>query len=118
MAVILAPLSGERKKSWRATNMEKVITLRLRERELSFIRRLSEKEEKDRSSAARKLIDFGWEHYILQKYKEGKLSIGKASKDLDLTISETLDLLAERGIESPIDYDTYLEGHRHLKNQL
>ena len=52
--------------------MTKIITLRLKERELNFIEELSKKENEDRSYAARKLIDYGWIYFILKNYKEGK----------------------------------------------
>ncbi|MBI2659627.1 hypothetical protein HYX07_00520 [Candidatus Woesearchaeota archaeon] len=92
--------------------MGKVITLRLKEKELGFIKELSSKENGDRSYAARKLIDYGWIYFILKNYREGKMSIGKAAKELDLTITETIELLADLGIKSPITYEDYLEGQK------
>lgn len=96
--------------------MAKVVTLRLKEKELGFIEELSRKENGDRSFAARKLIDYGWIYFILKNYKDGKMSIGKAAKELNLTITETIELLADLGIKSPISYEEYLEGHRTLKD--
>lgn len=98
--------------------MTKVITLRLKERELSFIKELSEKENGDKSYAARKLIDYGWIYFILKNYKEGKMSIGKAAKELNLTITETIELLADLGIKSPISYEDYLEGKKFAEELL
>ena len=94
--------------------MSKVITLRLKEKELEFIKVLSQKEDKDRSFAARTLIDYGWVYFILKQYKEGKMSIGKASKELSLTITETMTLLSDLGIRSPITYEEYLEGYKNI----
>ena len=96
--------------------MAKVITLRLQERELGFIKEFSSKENRGRSYAVRKLIDYGWVYFILKNYREGKISIGKASKELSLTITETIELLSDLGINSPISYDEYLEGYNSLKN--
>ena len=95
--------------------MAKVITLRLKERELGFIESLSKKENEDKSSAARKLIGYGWIYLVLKGYKEGKLSIGKAAKQLNLTITETIELLADLGIKSPISYEDYLVGKKFAK---
>ncbi len=95
--------------------MAKVITLRLKERELDFIRQLSRKKNGDRSYAARKLIDYGWIYFILKNYREGKMSIGKAAKELNLTITETIELLAGLGIKSPISYEDYLEGYSSIR---
>lgn len=96
--------------------MTKVITLRLKERELSFINELSKKENGDRSYAARKLMDYGWIYFILKDYKDGKISLGKAAKQLDLTITELIELLADLGIKSPISYEDYLDGYKSLKD--
>ena len=95
--------------------MAKVITLRLKEKELNFIEEVSKKDAGDKSSAARKLIDYGWIYFILKNYKEGKISIGKAAEELNLTITETIELLADLGIKSPISYEDYLEGYKHAK---
>lgn len=97
--------------------MAKVVTLRLKEKELGFIEELSRKENGDRSFAARKLIDYGWIYFILKNYKDGKMSIGKAAKELNLTITETIELLADLGIKSPISYEEYLEGYRTLRDR-
>jgi len=37
------------------------------------------------------------------------------SEKLELSISETIDLLSEFGVESPIDYDDYLKGFEAFK---
>jgi hypothetical protein len=47
---------------------------------------------------------------MLKYYKEGKLSLAGLAKKLDLSISEAIDLLKERGIEAPIGFDDYLKG--------
>lgn len=54
--------------------------------------------------------------FVLKSYKEGKISLGKAAKQLDLTISEMIELLADFGIPSPVNYDEYLEGYHAFKD--
>lgn len=95
--------------------MTKVITLRMQEKELGFIKEFSSKEDSDRSYAVRKLIDYGWIYFVLKNYREGKMSIGKAAKELSLSITETIELLSDLGIKSPISYEEYLEGYDSLK---
>jgi len=56
------------------------------------------------------LIDYGWEFLMLKLYKDGKMSLSTLASKLELSVSETIDLLAEFGVESPIDYDDYLKG--------
>ena len=102
----------------KVNKMSKVITLRLKEKELGFIESLSKKDNGDKSSAARKLIDYGWIYFTLKNYREGKISIGKTAKELNLTISETIDLLSDLGIKSPITYEDYLEGQKNAEKIL
>jgi predicted HTH domain antitoxin len=47
---------------------------------------------------------------MFKYYKEGKLSLTALAKKLDVSISEALDLLKERGIEAPLGFDDYLKG--------
>lgn len=95
--------------------MTDVISLRLKEHEKMHIRRLAQQMKKDKSTATRELIEYGWRYVILDAYKQGKISIGKASKELEISISEFIDLLADFGIRSPITYEEYLEGEGNLK---
>jgi len=53
-----------------------------------------------------------------KNYKEGKISLGKASKELNVYISELFDLLTDFGIKSPITYEDYLEGEEYVKELL
>ncbi len=87
-----------------------VISLRLKDRELKRINELSRMVNKDKSTVARELIEYGWEFLMIKLYREGKMSLGTLSSKLELSVSETIDLLAEFGMESPIDYEDYLKG--------
>lgn len=92
-----------------------VISLRLGREEQKHIENLSKEEKKDKSTVARELLNYGWTLYWFKRYKTGKVSLGNLSKKLSLSLSETLDLLAEFGIESPIEYSDYLEGFNNLQ---
>ena len=87
-----------------------VISLRLKDRELKRINELSRMAHKDKSTIARELIEYGWEFLMIKLYREAKMSLGTLSSKLELSVSETIDLLAEFGVESPIDYEDYLKG--------
>lgn len=43
------------------------------------------------------------------------MSLSTLASKLELSVSETIDLLAEFGVESPIDYDDYLKGFEVFK---
>jgi hypothetical protein len=91
-----------------------VISLRLENSELKRIDDLSSQEHKGRSAVARELIQQGWQFRMLKQYRDGKLSLEGLATSLDLTVGETIDLLAELGIESPIEYEDYLKGFEVL----
>lgn len=94
-----------------------VISLRLENSELRRIDDVSSQERKGRSAVARELIQQGWQFRMLKQYREGKLSIGGLAKSLDLTLGQAIDLLAEFGIEAPIEYGDYLQGFEVLKDK-
>jgi len=92
-----------------------VISLRLKDREIKRINELSRMEHKDKSTVARELIDYGWEFLMIKHYREGKLSLSALAEKLELSVGETIDVLYEFGVESPIDYDDYLKGFEAFK---
>ena len=94
--------------------MNKVVSLRLDEQEIEILKNF-EKTEKDKSAAARELIKNGWKFTVLRLYRQGKVSTGKAAKDLGMSISEFIDLLKELGIRSPVEYGDYLSGQKTMK---
>jgi len=87
-----------------------VISLRPKGRDLERLNDLSKALHKDKSTMARELLEYGWDFLMLEYYKEGKLSLAGLAKKLDVSISEAIDLLKERGIEVPIGFDDYLKG--------
>ncbi|MFA4820227.1 MAG: UPF0175 family protein [Candidatus Aenigmatarchaeota archaeon] len=94
--------------------MNKVVSLRLDKREIEILENM-EKTEKDKSAAARELINNGWKFVILRLYRNGKISTGKAAKELGISISEFIDMLAELGIRSDVTYEDYLESQKTMK---
>ena len=91
--------------------MKNVMSVRLDNKTLSRLRELSTRENKEMSTVARELIDQGLELVTLREYRRGKLSLGSVAKRLDLSLSEVIDLLADLGVRSPIEYDDYLQSY-------
>lgn len=89
-----------------------VMSLRLSDRELQMIQSLSRAEAKERSTMVRELLEEGWMFHMLRLYRDGKLSLGRLSKLLRKSLSETIDLLRDFGQPAPIDYEDYLQGRR------
>lgn len=96
--------------------MSEVMSLRLTEHEKEILKKLSEEEEKDLSTTARELIEYGRKYRVLQLYKKGKISLGKGAAELDLPLTEFIDLLNEFGIEANIDYEDYLQGIKNIED--
>lgn len=93
-----------------------VISLRLKDREFKRIEDLSKMEGKDKSTVARELLEYGWNFLMVKLYKAGKLSLSDLASKIGMSVSETIDLLSELGVEAPIDYDDYLKGFEVFQN--
>lgn len=72
-------------------------------------------EKKDKSTAARELMEYGWTFVFLEQYRQGKISLGKLAQELRQSISETMDLVVRYGIQAHLDYEDYLSGLRNLR---
>ena len=94
--------------------MAEVVSFRFKEHELDHINKLSTARKLDKTAAARELIEFGWTYYVLEQYKQGKFSMERTAKELHISISELIDLLAKFGIKSPILYEDFLEGLKNI----
>lgn len=95
--------------------MTELVSFRFRMHELMHIKKLSFAKNVDKTTAARELIEWGWQYYILMQYKTGKLSLERIAEELHISLSEVIDLLAEFGIESPLTYEDYLEGLKNIE---
>lgn len=91
------------------------VSIRLSEEELQKIRELSRREKKGKSTVVRELIHQGLIYKALQEYREGKKSLGTLAQDLGLSLSATIDLLADLGVESPLEHEDYLESLEALR---
>ncbi len=92
-----------------------VMSLRLNEEERKKITALASQEKKEKSAAARELINAGWTFRWLMEYHRGRISLGKTAERLQVSMSDVLDMLAEMGIQNPLRYDEYLEGFQNLE---
>lgn len=95
----------------------KTTSFRLKDKELKRLKELTSKRNGERSEAARELLDLGWEYLMIRRYREGKISLTRLSDKLDMSLSETIDLLAELGIQSPISKEEVLQGYESLKQE-
>ncbi|MBS3788885.1 ribbon-helix-helix protein, CopG family [Candidatus Bipolaricaulota bacterium] len=95
----------------------KTTSFRLDNRELERIEKLAREEGEDKSQSVRELLDYGWEYMMIRRYKDGKLSLSRLSQELEEPISEVIDLLADLGIQSPLEKDEVMEGYEALRQE-
>jgi len=93
----------------------RVVSLRLDPKQMRQLEELAKEERKEKSALTRELISYGLLLKMFKLYREAKISLGYLAEKLSLSVGEVLDLLAEFGIESPVDYEDYLKGFETLK---
>ena len=93
------------------------MSIRLEDKDLEKIKSLATSDNKDQSTVARELISYGWNYLMVRRYADGRLSLEGLASELSMSVSETIDLLSEMGVPSPIDYDDYLEGYATMKSR-
>ena len=90
--------------------MRNVMSVRVSSQGRRRIRELARREQKEVSTVARELMDYGWVFLMLRDYRAGRVSLGTFAHKLDVPFAEAIDLLAELGVRSPLEYDEYLKG--------
>ena len=91
------------------------MSIRLPEEDLHLVEELARDEDMEKSAAIRELIGLGRIYLAIQKYKEGKISLGRAAEIADMSLSNLIELFSNLGIESKIEKEDYLMGSKHLK---
>jgi predicted HTH domain antitoxin len=94
---------------------QKTVSIRLEAEDYQFLSGLAEAAQEDFSTAVRDLIARGRVLLALDKYRDGKASLSKAAEIADVSISEMMDLLAQHGIASHLQFEDYRESLRTLR---
>jgi len=78
-------------------------------RQIEILDRISEEEKIDRSAALRKILDIGLQEYLkrraVESYRKGKLSIGKAAEEAEVSIAEFYKILSDEGVPIKVDIE-------------
>ena len=69
------------------------------------------------SKAVRELVNKGRLMLAVERYKEGKASIGLAAELADLTLGGMINILAKYGVQSNLETEDYLKGLENLSDQ-
>jgi predicted HTH domain antitoxin len=70
---------------------------------------VSKIEKIDKTQSFRKLARIGFEYYVVNEYRKGRITLREASELLKLTLSESIDLLLEVGVKGNIRASDILE---------
>jgi predicted HTH domain antitoxin len=80
----------------------KVKTIRIPEEIDKAIDYVAKSEKLEKTSSLRKLTRMGFEYYVAKSCERGKLTLREAANLLNLSLSETIDLLNEMGVKGNI----------------
>jgi predicted HTH domain antitoxin len=75
-------------------------------------------EKLEKTQSIRKLTRLGFEVYVAKSYEKGKLTLREAAKLLNLTLSETIDLLSEMGVKGNIRAKDVMESLKSTHSTL
>ena len=81
----------------------KTKSIRMPDELMSAIEMVEKEEKVEEATAIRKLLRIGYETYVANMYRFGKLSIAESSRLLGLTQIETLELLLDKGVKGNLD---------------
>lgn len=86
--------------------MEKsaVVTVRLSKRDLERVEAVRVLEDVDRSTLIKEFIEDGLRRRVVDNYKRGKLTAGRAAEILGLSLREFLEILEREGV--PVNWDS------------
>jgi predicted HTH domain antitoxin len=91
----------------------KHLTGRVPKKQVERLNRISKEEGIDRSTALRKVLDIGLKEYrrerALDRYRKGKISIGKAAEEAGVSVFEMFDILEAENIPIQIDIKSLKE---------
>ncbi len=81
----------------------KTKTIRLPDDILKALKVIEREEKIEEAAAIRKMIKTGFETYVADLYREGRLTLREASRLLDRPLTETIDLFLQKGIKGNLE---------------
>jgi len=83
----------------------KTKTIRLPDDLLKGIEVVEKEEKIEEATAIRKMLRIGFETYVSELYRDGKLSLRESAELLQRSLPETIDLFLQRGIKGNLEAD-------------
>jgi predicted HTH domain antitoxin len=92
----------------------KVKSLRIPEDIDKAIEYVAKSEKLEKTQSLRKLTRLGFEFYAAKSYERGKLTLREAADLLNMTLSETIDILSEMGVKGNIKAKDVMESLKKI----
>jgi predicted HTH domain antitoxin len=70
----------------------------------------------EKTQSLRKLTRIGFEFYAAKSYERGKLTLREVADLVNLTLSETIDILAEMGVKGNIKAKDLTESLKSVRS--
>jgi predicted HTH domain antitoxin len=90
----------------------KVKSLRIPEDIDKAIDYVAKSEKLEKTQSLRKLTRLGFEFYAAKSYEKGRLTLRETADLLNLTLSETIDILSEMGVKGNIKTRDVMESFK------
>jgi predicted HTH domain antitoxin len=81
------------------------------DKSIEYVARL---EKLEKTQSLRKLTKLGFEYYVAKSYERSKLTLRETAELLNLTLSETIDLLTEMGVKGNIRAKDVMESFKEI----
>jgi len=94
----------------------KVKSIRIPEDIDRAVKYVARSEKLEKTQSIRKLTRLGFEFYAAKSYERGKLTLRETAKLLNLTLSETIDLLSEMGVKGNIRAKDVMQGLKAMSS--
>ena len=95
--------------------MARTMSVRMDEENYDFLHRLSKEEKADLSTAVRELVDKGRIMMAVERYGEGRASLGRAAELAGVRLGDMIEILSRYGIRSNLEQEDYRRGLEHLR---
>jgi predicted HTH domain antitoxin len=89
-------------------------TLRLPEVLATAVHDVGAREDIEDSTAMRKLLRMGYDAYLAEQYRLGRLTLREMARRMGVSLSEALDVLRQRGINGNVTADDTLESLKSM----
>lgn len=94
----------------------KVKSLRIPEDIDKAIDYVAKSEKLEKTQSLRKLTRLGFEFYAAKSYERGELTLREAANLLNMTLSETIDILSEMGVKGNIKAKDVMESLKSVRS--